>query len=99
MDQFGAADIAEDLLDFTALAADDGFRLFMVVGGQPPADLDPLAVPDDDGGAALEAALDPGGARREQALPRRARLSCALVDGDRAPRSERGPDPALQRRC
>src|SRR5262245_61885608 len=98
MDQFGAADIAEDLLDFTALAADDGFGLLMVVGGEPAADLDPLAVPDDDGVAALEAALDPGDARRQEALARGERLGRALIDGESAPRFERARDPALARR-
>src|SRR5262245_263959 len=70
MDQFGAAKIAENLLDFTALASDDGLGFLVVVGGEPAADFDALAVPDDDGVAALEAALDPGDAGRQETLAR-----------------------------
>src|SRR5262245_46693519 len=97
MDQLGAAKIAENLLDFTALAPDDGFGLLMVVGGEPAADFDALAVPDDDGVAALEAALDPGDAGGQEALARGECRGCALVDGERAPRFERARDPALAR--
>src|SRR5262245_11518226 len=97
MDQFGAAGIAEYLLDFTALAPDDGLGLLMIVGGEPAADLHALAVPDDDGVATLEAALDPGDARGQQALARGERGCRALIDGERAPRFERAGDPALAR--
>ena len=75
MDQLGAPKVAENLGNFTALAPDDGLGLLMVVGGQPAADLDPVAVPDEDGVAALEAPLDPGDARRQQALARGQRFA------------------------
>ena len=47
VDQLRAPKVAENLGDFTALAADDGLGLLMVVGGEPAADLDAFAVPDD----------------------------------------------------
>src|SRR5262245_65605571 len=98
MDQFGAAEIAENAADFTALAPDDGLGFLMAVGGEPAADLQPLAVPDDDGVAALEAALDFGDARGQEALARGECLGRALIDGKRALRFERARYPALARR-
>src|SRR6188508_1575205 len=44
MDQLGTAKIAENIRDFTALAADDGLRLLMVVSGEPAAELGALPV-------------------------------------------------------
>ena len=92
-----APKVAENFGNFTALAPDDGLGLFMVVGGQPAADLDPVAVPDEDGIAAIEAPLDLGTPAGSRLCPRRA-LPPRPVDGDGAPRLERARDPAFPRR-
>src|SRR5262249_42780934 len=69
VDQLGAAKIAENVRNFTALAADDGFRLLVVVSGEAAAKLGALAVPDHHRIAALEAPLDARDAGRKQTLP------------------------------
>src|SRR6185437_15012071 len=86
VDQLGAAKVAENLGDFTALAANNGLGLFMVVGREPATELGTVAVADHHGVAALEAPFDSGHARRQQALARGQRLSRALIDGKDAPR-------------
>src|SRR5688572_4116032 len=70
----------------------------MVVGGEPAADLNPVAIFDDDRVAALEASLDFGDAGWQEALARGERFRRALIDGEATLRFERARDPALARR-
>src|SRR5690606_391793 len=98
MDQFRAAKVAENGGDFTALAADDGGRFGMPIGGEAAADLHALAVPDDHGIAALELAFDARDASRQEALARPERRRRATVHDERAARLQRAADPALARR-
>src|SRR5512147_2470060 len=98
VDQLRVATVAENLREFTALAADDAARVLMVIGGKPAAELGTLAVPDHDGVAALEAPFYPGDAGWQQALAARERLGGASVHDDRAFGLERAGDPALPRR-
>src|SRR6185437_4878733 len=82
MDQLGTAKIAENIRDFTALAADDGLRLLMVVSGEP----------------APEAPLDARDASRKQALARGECRRRALIHDEGALGLQRACDPALARR-
>ncbi len=98
MDQLGAPKVAENVGDFTALAPDDGLGVLMAVSGEPAADLNAVAVPDDHRVAPLETPLDPRDAGRQQALACGQRLGRAIIDDERALRLERAGDPALPRR-
>src|ERR1700745_2303511 len=97
-DQLGAAKIAENVSNFTALAADDGFRLLVVVSGEPTAKLGALTVPDHHPIAALEAPLDARDAGRKQTLPRGERRRSSSVYDEGALWLERACDPALPSR-
>src|SRR5512140_2058598 len=79
MDQLRAAKIAENIRDFTALAANDGFRFLTVVGREPAAELGTLAIPDHHRIAALEASFHARDAGWKQALARGERGRSTLV--------------------
>src|SRR5262245_21179338 len=98
MDQLGTVKIAENIRDFTALAADDGLRLLMVVSGEPAAELGARPVSDHYCIAALEAPLDARDASRKQALARGECRRRALIHDEGAPGLQRACDPALARR-
>src|SRR4029077_17239841 len=97
VDQLRIATVAENLLEFTALAPDDAARVLVVVGGKPASQLGALAVPDDHGVAALEASFYLGDAGWQQALAARERLGGAPVHDHRPLRLQRSRDPALAR--
>src|SRR4029078_13377670 len=89
VDQLRAAKVAENFRDFTALAADNRLGLRVIVSGEPAADLGPVAGPDHDRVATLEAAFDSGHPGRQQALARSQCLHRAIVENHRAFRLER----------
>ena len=97
MDHLVAATVAEKRLDFTAFVADDRPRIGGGIGDQPGADAPPLAVPDNHRVAALEGALDPDHAGRQQTLAGGQGLRRTVVDGDLAAHRHGARDPALAR--
>src|SRR5262249_33128171 len=98
VDQLGAAKIAENVSNFTALAADDGFRLLVVVSGEPAAKLGALAVSDHHRIAALEAPLAARDAGRKQTLPRGERRRSSRIYDEGALWLECACNPAFARR-
>ena len=97
VDHLGAAGEAEERLDLAAVAAGDAFGVGGVVGDEAAADLLAVHADDVDRVAALEAALDPADARRQEALARPERPRRAFVDDQRAARLQPARDPGLAR--
>src|SRR5262245_30082339 len=95
MHQGGAARKAQDGGNLARLLADDARRVVARVGHETAAELAPVGATDDDGVAALEGALHPLDARRQQALAREQGFLRPDVDLHDAPGLEPAGDPTL----
>ena len=98
VDQLGAAKVAENLSDFTALAADNGLGLFVVVGGEPATDStpSPFRITTASPRSKLPSTrVTPAGNRL---LPEASAWAAPLSTVTGALRLQRAGDPALARR-